>query len=231
MAASEKAVYRALHHEVRGLHVHFDVYRHGEFLSHVILGIPGRHHILNALAAIALADELKIPHSIYFESLRNFSGIRRRFSLIGDYNILNRLPITIIDDYAHHPKEIVAVLQTAREMYSRRLVVVFQPHRYSRTRLLFQGFSQAFKHADMLVICDVYAAGETMINGATSQDLAFAIKKNHNCVHYVPKQRDLAGFLVSQLQLGDVVITLGAGDITKTGPELLALLKTQKLFL
>jgi UDP-N-acetylmuramate--alanine ligase len=133
--------------------------------------------------------------------------------------------VTVVDDYGHHPAEVQATLEAAQRAYGRRIVVAFQPHRYSRTHHLFDDLTRAFNRADVLFLTDVYAAGEAPIEGADSKSLTEAIRAHgHRDVTCVPSREDLARALADRVTEGDVVITLGAGDITKTGPELLALL-------
>ena len=140
---------------VEGLETVFEVWRVGERLGTVRLRMPGRHHALNALAAIAVADELGIPWRLAAHALEEFGGIHRRFEVQGEER-----GILVVDDYGHHPEEIRATLRAAREGFDRRLVVAFQPHRYTRTRDLFDDFLGAFDDADLLVLTEIYAAGE-----------------------------------------------------------------------
>ena len=201
---------------VNGLSMIFTVFYHNEKLGVVELKMPGLHNVHNALAAIATALELNLDFSIIQEALKNFEGVHRRFQLKGEYN-----NITLIDDYGHHPTEIRATLRTAKTIWERRLVVIFQPHRYTRTRDLFKDFLTAFNQADILVLTDIYPAGEDPLPGVKAEILFQGIKKHgHKQVHYYPHKEDMVDHILKLLNPGDVVITLGAGDIWKVGEEL-----------
>jgi len=220
-----QADYRARNPRMRGLSVEFDVERRGEALGTFEVRMPGMHSVLNALATIAVADELQVPHETLRASLSTFGGVQRRFTIVGKHE-LEGGAVTIVDDYGHHPAEVHVTLEAAQRAYGRRLVVAFQPHRYSRTHHLFEDLTRAFNRADVLLLTDVYAAGEQPIEGADSEHLAAAIRAHgHRDVTHVPRRTDLVEAIASRLQPGDVVITLGAGDITKTGRELLAHLR------
>jgi UDP-N-acetylmuramate--alanine ligase len=173
---------------------------------------------MNAMAVIAVAEEMDIPLDIVRAALAEFGGVQRRFTVKGEVN-----GITVVDDYGHHPAEVRATLAGARRAFGRRLVVAFQPHRYSRTRDLFQEFATAFNDADVLLVTDIYAASEDPLPGITSAKLAEGIAAHgHRDVTLVAKRGDLAEALAKRVRSGDIVITLGAGDITNTGTELLA---------
>jgi UDP-N-acetylmuramate--alanine ligase len=209
--------YRA--HEVRfmGLDTSFEVSRRGEPLGRFTVPMPGVHNVLNALATIAVADELRVSLEDVRTSMAAFGGVHRRFTVVG-----TRGGLTIIDDYGHHPAEIEATLEAAQGAYGRRVVVAFQPHRYSRTLHLFDELTRAFNRADVLLLTDVYAAGEAPIEGADSAHLAETIRKHgHRDVTHVPRREDLVAVIKDRAQEGDVIITLGAGDITRTAHELL----------
>ncbi|MBK8169998.1 MAG: UDP-N-acetylmuramate--L-alanine ligase [Sandaracinaceae bacterium] len=219
-----QADYRAKNPEIRGLSTRFEVSRRGEDLGVFEVRMPGMHNVLNALAVIAVADELGVAHEPLREALATFGGVQRRFTIVGEHN-----GITIVDDYGHHPAEVQATLDAAQRAYGRRIVVAFQPHRYTRTHHLFEDLTRAFNRADVLFVCDVYAAGEAPIAGADSASLVKAIRSHgHRDATYVAQRSDLAKALLARLQPGDVVITLGAGDITRVAPELLALLQNTK---
>ena len=216
-----QADYRARNPRFQGLSVEFDVERRGESFGSFEVRMPGVHNVLNALATIAVADELQVPQDQLRDALRTFEGVQRRFTIVGEHE-----GITVVDDYGHHPAEVEVTLEAAQRAYGRRLVVAFQPHRYTRTHHLFEELTRAFNRADVVFLTDVYAAGENPIEGATSARLVDEIRAHgHRDVTHVPSRADLASALRERLQPGDVVITLGAGDITRTGPELLALLK------
>jgi UDP-N-acetylmuramate--alanine ligase len=213
--------YRARDPEVEGLSTRFELVRRGKSLGDFQVNMPGIHNVFNSLAAIAVADELGIDLPIVNQALRTFQGVQRRFTIIGEYN-----GITVIDDYGHHPSEIQATLEAAQRAYARRIVVAFQPHRYTRTHHLFDELARAFNRADVLLITDVYAAGEKPIAGADSENLARAIKQHgHRDVTYISDRSKVADALLKRVQPGDIVITIGAGSITQTAPEFLGLLK------
>jgi UDP-N-acetylmuramate--alanine ligase len=204
-----------------GLTVGFDVEHHGESLGQFEVRMPGIHNVLNALATIAVADELRVDHDQVRSALRGFEGVQRRFSIVGEER-----GVTIVDDYGHHPAEVEVTLEAARKAYRSRIVVAFQPHRYTRTRALFDELTRAFNQADVLFLTDVYAAGEKPIEGADAGRLAEAIRAHgHRDVTLVEDRKDLADAIGERVRSGDVVITLGAGDITRTGPELLEVLR------
>ena len=181
------------------------------------LNFPGIHHVANALAAIGVALELEIPVDLIRSGLAGFSGVERRFHVRGE-----KKHIVVVDDYGHHPTEIRATLAAAKSAWSERLIVLFQPHRYSRTRDLVDDFAQSFGQADVLYVTDVYAAGETPIDGVSGSGLADKIRDaGHPDVRWVEKKEDLAHQIFPMLKERDVVLTLGAGDIWKVGVELL----------
>jgi UDP-N-acetylmuramate--alanine ligase len=207
---------------VEGLRTTFELWRREERLGTVHLQIPGRHNALNALAAFAVADELGIPWRIVAHALEEFGGVHRRFEVRGDEQ-----GILVVDDYGHHPEEIRATLLAAREGFGRRLVVAFQPHRYSRTRDLFPEFLSSFDDAAVVLLTDIYPAGEDKLEGISSEALYHALKKRgHLDVRHVPERPGLAEALLDVVQDGDLVITLGAGDIHRTADELLGLLRS-----
>jgi UDP-N-acetylmuramate--alanine ligase len=218
---SAQADYAARDLATEGLSTRFELVRRGTSLGQFRVRMPGVHNVLNALAAIAVADELGIDHAVVREALAGFAGVQRRFTVLGE-----RRGVTVVDDYGHHPAEIEVTLQAAREAYGRRLVVAFQPHRYSRTHHLFDELTRAFNRADVLLVTDVYAAGESPIAGADADSLVRAIRAHgHRDVTYVKERADLVTVLLAKARSGDVVITLGAGSITHTGPELLQALQ------
>lgn len=212
-----QADYRATRIDVRAHRVAFDAFRRDEPLGRFEVGMVGRHNALNALAVVAIGDEMGIPLDTIQRSLASFNGVQRRFTVRGEAR-----GVTVVDDYGHHPAEVRAVLRGAREAFGRRVVCLFQPHRYSRTRDLFSDFTTAFNDADVLMLCEVYPAGEDPIAGATGECLAEAIRScGHRDVTFVPDRRLLAQAARQRIREGDLVITLGAGDITAVGPELL----------
>ncbi len=187
----------------------------------VTLNLPGRHNILNALSVIAIADELGIGPEIIRRALSQFKGIGRRFQVNGEIRLQGQ-PVTFVDDYGHHPREIEATLDSARQAYAgRRLVMVFQPHRFTRTRDLFEDFVQVLSRTDVLLLTEVYAAGEKPINGADGRSLSRAIRVRGQIEPiFVEDIHELAGLLPGVLLPGDVVLTLGAGSIGQVALEL-----------
>jgi UDP-N-acetylmuramate--alanine ligase len=190
----------------------FRVIRRGEILGEISLTAPGRHNVSNALAAVAVASELGIPFDRIREGLADYRGVHRRFQLKGE-----RDGVTVVDDYGHHPAEILATLAAARDVWpDRRIVVGFQPHRYSRTNALFQEFVSAFHDADLLLVFDVYPAGEEPIPGASGERLCEAIRDHgHKAVFYAGKAAEAAGDVLPRLHPGDIFLTMGAGDVWK----------------
>jgi UDP-N-acetylmuramate--alanine ligase len=212
---SPQANYSARNITFRGLSTSFVAYRRGEPLGEFTVRMPGQHNVLNTLAAIAVADELEVPLDAMKEALSTFHGVARRFSIVGEVE-----GVTLVDDYGHHPAEIEATLSAARNAYDKRVLVAFQPHRYTRTESLWDDFTRSFNKADVVLVCDIYAAGEKPIPGISSERLAKAIAEHgHGAVRYVPDRAELAAELARQARPGDVVIALGAGDVNKVlGP-------------
>jgi UDP-N-acetylmuramate--alanine ligase len=196
--------------------VEYGVMHKGKSLGRLRLHLPGRHSATNALAAVAVAHELEIPFSRAAEALAAFTGIHRRFEVKGEPG-----GVLVIDDYGHHPTEIRATIGAIRDSWKRPLTVIFQPHRFTRTKDLFDEFLAAFDGADRLVLTEIYAAGEDPIPGATGDALYQAIKRRgHLDVEFIPDKNEIAARLNGKLASGDVVLTLGAGDIYKIGEEL-----------
>ena len=217
---SLQADYRAERIEVDGHAVRFEAFRRAEPLGSFELRMVGRHNALNALAVVALGDEMGIPPPAIREALAGFQGVQRRFTVRGE-----AAGVTVVDDYGHHPAEVKATLAGAREAFRRRVVCLFQPHRYTRTRDLLSEFATAFDAADVLVLTDIYAASEDPIPGVTPDALADAIRAcGHRDVTVVPRA-ELAQAARARVRAGDLVLTLGAGDVTQVGPELLKLLE------
>lgn len=197
----------------------FSVLRDERDLGEFRLPVPGRHNVLNALAAISVGLFLGVPADRLRGALAGFSGVGRRFEQRGEAG-----GVTHIDDYGHHPTEIAAVLRAAREVYgTRRLVVLFQPHRYSRTAALHGEFASAFRDADRLVLAEIYAAGETPIPGLTAETLIGPIERESRLpVDFAPGEREAVPLLAASLEPGDVLITLGAGPVWQWGDAILA---------
>jgi UDP-N-acetylmuramate--alanine ligase len=223
---SPQADYHARGVRHRGLTTVFNAYRRGEPLGGFSLNMPGEHNVLNCLAAIAVADELAVPLDVTKKAMATFGGVGRRFSVVAEVG-----GVTLVDDYGHHPAEIRATLDAARAAFpadGHRIVVAFQPHRYSRTRDLFDEFIGAFLQSDRLVMTDIYAAGEKAIEGVNSEALVEAIRKHgHQGVELVPACEDVAGHLAKLVRRGDVVLALGAGNINRCLGELAQLLEAE----
>ncbi len=209
---------------IDGLSTRFDVVRKGEVLGVVTIPTPGVHVAMNSLAAIAIALELGITFDVAAQALAKFSGISRRFEIKGE--AAGRI---VIDDYAHHPEEVKATLAAARAAFKRRIVAVFQPHRYTRMRDLFDGFLSAFDDADMLCLMDIYSAGEDAIPEVSSHRLYEAmLQRGHLNVRYLGAPAGAAQKLAELTMPGDVVLTLGAGDIYQLGDQILAELGVER---
>ena len=208
-----------------GLNVSYRAFYCGQELGKVTLPIPGRHNALNSLAAVAVGHELEIPFSAICRGLQEMTGVQRRFQIKGEVN-----GVTVIDDYGHHPTEIKAVLKTMASSFpGRRRLVLFQPHRYTRTQALFEDFTTAFYQSDFLIVTEIYAASEPVIPGVHAEKLTTAIQKHgHGNVRYIPDHLALVPSLVEEVREGDVVLTLGAGNIWQTGEALLEKLKERK---
>jgi UDP-N-acetylmuramate--alanine ligase len=221
---SRQADYRASHPRYDGLSASFSAYRRNEPLGEFTVRMPGAHNVLNSLAVLAVADELAIPLDVTRDAIASFHGVQRRFTVIGQPTITRggqRGDVLIVDDYGHHPAEIEATLDAAQRGFDRRVVVAFQPHRYSRTHALFDDFTRAFNGADVLFVTDVYPAGEAPIEGATGRALSRAIQVHgHHHVDYVPDKKEMAKELLRVVEPGDLVIFLGAGDINSGAREL-----------
>jgi UDP-N-acetylmuramate--alanine ligase len=209
---SPQSDYSARGIQFRGLETSFNAYRRGEPLGGFTVKMPGAHNVLNCLATIAVADELEVPLDVTKQSLATFGGVARRFTIVGTSG-----GVTMVDDYGHHPAEIRATIEAARRAYpgeQNRVVVAFQPHRHTRTRDLFDDFTRAFNQADVLVVTDIYPAGEAPIPGVTAERLVQAIREHgHHDASYVHDKNELPEVLERLVRPGDVVIALGAGDI------------------
>ena len=201
-----------------GLNTTFDVIFKSRLAGNVTISIPGEHNILNALAAVGVGLELDIDFKYIMEGLKNPGGLKRRFEIKDE-----RGGILFLDDYGHHPTEIIATLSAAKECWpDRRLVVVFQPHRFTRTRDLYDKFVISFNQADFLIITPLYGAGEEPIPGVDSRTLYQGIRNHgHRAVTYCDSTEDTISELLDQIRPGDIVLTLGAGDIHLVGTDLL----------
>lgn len=198
----------------------YELYKHGEKLSDITLSIPGEHNILNSLAAVACADMLGIDLEVIKDTLAVFKGTERRFDILGETS----KGAKVIDDYAHHPTEIRATLAAAHNIPHKKMWVLFQPHTYTRTIALFDEFAAAFGEADCVVMVEIYAAREKNINKISSSSLVPAIKENFpdKEVYFFPTFDEIADFVNENSQEGDLVITMGAGDVYKIGEMLIA---------
>ena len=200
----------------------FTVWRSSEPVGEVTMRVPGLHNVYNALAAVAVGFELKIPFEQISEALATFTNADRRFQFKGE-----EAGVVVVDDYGHHPTEIKATLAAAKiGSAGRRIVVLFQPHRYTRTKDQMEEFARSFNNADVLFVLDIYAASEDPIEGITSEALTEAIKRfGHKNANYIGALDGAAEFLRGQVGAGDLVITLGAGTVYRAGEQLLKLLR------
>ena len=200
----------------------FSVWKGADVLGEINLPVPGQHNVYNALAATAVALELEIPFEKIAAAFANFRNANRRFQFKGE-----AAGIMVVDDYGHHPTEILATLSAAKNgSGGRRAVVVFQPHRYTRTQELMDEFALSFNNADVLYVLDIYAASEQPIEGVTAEILTENIKKyGHKNAAYIGGVETAAEKVVENLQAGDLVITLGAGSVTRLSDEILGILK------
>jgi len=208
---------------VDGLGMRFAVQRRAERLGSARIRLPGRHNVLNALATLAVALELEVPFDTAADALDSFLGIERRFERKGEAR-----GVSVVDDYGHHPAEIRATLASAREIHRGRIVVAFQPHRYTRTRDLWDEFIGAFNHADIVLVTEVYPAGEDKIPGIEVARLVDEIRAHgHRDAHFVPDLAELAERVARVARAGDLVVTLGAGSIAALGDRVLAHLEEE----
>jgi len=194
-----------------------EVLYHGHSMGRLTVGIPGEHNVLNALAAVAVGLELEVGFEVIKDGLKALGGLARRFQVKGE-----KKGILLLDDYGHHPTEIMATLKTVKECWpDRRLIVAFQPHRFTRTRALLDRFAISFNDADVLIVSLIYPAGEKPIEGVTGKRLAQSIREHgHKEVIYCAEQEDVVPTLLGLVKPGDLVMTLGAGDIHREGDRL-----------
>lgn len=196
----------------------YDLKVDGETVDTITLGVPGEHNVYNSLAAAAIGMELGISMEMIKKGLKRFTGTNRRFEKKGEIS-----GVTIVDDYAHHPQEIRATLETARHYPHKKLWVVFQPHTYTRTKAFLDEFAEALSLADEVILADIYAARETDNLGISSGDIAERIEKRGVKAHFIPSFDDIETFILENCIHGDLLITMGAGDIVKVGEKLLGL--------
>ena len=210
--------------KLNGLSSEFRLKYHGEDLGVFALPAPpGIHNVRNAAAAAAVALALNVPPDLIRQGLAKFAGVGRRFEIRGKFS-----GVTLIDDYGHHPAEIRATLEAARGCGFKRLLVLFQPHRYTRTQHLWDDFCRSFNHADILVITDIYAAGESPIEGITGESLAAAISAaGHKSVVYSSTLQGGIEFILREVRPGDAVLTIGAGSVGRVTDELAMLLESR----
>jgi UDP-N-acetylmuramate--alanine ligase len=213
-----QAIYRYTEPQYSGLQTRFTAHRKGSVLGEVTIGVPGKHNCLNALAAIATALELGIDFDVIRSGLAGFKGVQRRCHVRGEKN-----GITVMDDYGHHPTEIRMTLSAIKNGFpKRRVIAVFQPHRYTRTRDLFEEFVNSFYDASRLYLTEIYPASEQPIEGVSSSRLFEAIKNHgYRDAFYVGNKEDLPDVLLKVLKKGDLVIFLGAGDVWRQGLRVL----------
>ncbi len=196
--------------------VSFDFLKKGDFAERISLSVNGDHNVSNSLSALAAADILSIPADVSGRGLNEFGGTKRRFEYKGEVN-----GIAVIDDYAHHPTEIKAALKAAESYPHREMWCVFQPHTYSRTKALFHDFTDALLLADHIVLADIYAARETDTLGVTSEALAEELREKGADAYYLPTFEEIEKFCLENCQKGDMLITMGAGDVVNIGETLL----------
>jgi len=219
----QQADYQAAEITVESGRTTFAVHHDGDLLGKVVLRVPGRHNVANAMAAVATCRELEVPFPTIADGLLGFNGVERRFEVVGEVaNIL------VVDDYAHHPTEIKATIATAKEIYDRRLVVVFQPHLYTRTRDLAPRFAEALSAADRVLLADIYPAREKPIEGVTSQLIADEARRmgagEFACIG---PRRTAARAVIEEIRSGDLLLIMGAGSITLIRNDLLEALRSR----
>ena len=202
-------------YDEKGL-VAFDLIKNGKVVDHIQLSVTGDHNVSNALASIATAELLQIPMETIKKGILSFSGTDRRFEYKGTFN-----GVTVVDDYAHHPTEIAATLKAAQHYPHNQVWCVFQPHTYTRTKAFFHEFAEALSHTDHLVLADIYAARETDTLGVSSAGLAEEARKLGTDAHYLPSFEEIEAFLKENCKSGDLLITMGAGDVVKIGEDIL----------
>jgi UDP-N-acetylmuramate--alanine ligase len=212
---SRQADISAIDIEIENFHSKFSVVKGEEMIARIELNIPGRHNIENALAATAICLELDVSMEKIKESLSNFHGVRRRFEVKGKVD-----GIWVVDDYAHHPREVEVTLESARNGWGGRIIAIFQPHLYSRTLKLKSRFGTSFNEADKVIITDIYPSRESAVPGVTGKIIYDAIKDHgHRNVTYIKDKQNIVSHLMKETKKGDLVVTIGAGDIYKIGEK------------
>jgi len=214
---SDQADYQARNISFEGSSTNFALYFKGDFMEDFSLNVPGMFNVYNSMAAVAAARELDMDFPKIREGLKSYVGVHRRLEIKGEAD-----GIIVVDDYGHHPTEIRATLAAARQVWNKRIIVIFQPHRYTRTKALFDEFLTAFSDADVLILTDIYSAGENEIEGVHSSKLYEGIQScGHRNVTYIPDFYRIVDHLMATAEHSDAIITLGAGDVWKVGEEFL----------
>lgn len=220
---SVEADYSAAHIVFDQTATTFDLLQNGSLLGTLNLQIPGTHNVMNAMTVTALCLEMGMDFDTIAQGMQSFTGVRRRFEIKGKFD-----DILVVDDYAHHPTEVGATLEAVRKAWKRRIIAVFQPHLFSRTRDFYQDFASALTIADCIIITDVYPAREQPIAGVNGKLIVdAAISLGHDKVHWIPQKTDIPARLLEMVNSGDIVITMGAGDIWKMGDEFATLLEQE----
>jgi UDP-N-acetylmuramate--alanine ligase len=210
---------RAIDINPHGFKTSYKVKYFTQDLGEITLKIPGKHNVLNSLVAVIIGKELGVDFSVIKKALESFSGVYRRFEVKYDREIM------VVDDYAHHPTETSATLKAVRDGWKRRLVVVFQPHLYSRTKDFYQEFGRSFLNSDVFICTDIYPARELPIEGITGELISETTKKfGHKNVYYIPDKKNVPAILKEIKKDGDIIVTMGAGDIWKYGEEFISML-------
>lgn len=221
---SSQAMFRGVKPQFEAGVTRFTVYKGDSELGEIHLPMPGTHNVVDALAAVAVADVFDVPFDVTREALDTFQGVQRRFTLRGRAN-----GVTVIDDYGHHPTEIRAVLAAAGQITRGRIAVLFQPHRYTRTKALFEEFLTSFNNADLLYLMEIYPASEKPIEGINSSALCEGLRsRGHKTARTIADRSKIADEIARDLEPGDILITLGAGDVTRMGPEILDALRRKE---
>ncbi|KUK37025.1 MAG: UDP-N-acetylmuramate--alanine ligase [Thermacetogenium sp.] len=199
----------------KGFSSESEVFQNGRLLGKLSLSVPGLHNVQNALAAIAVGMRLGLDFSSIARALSCFRGVERRFQLVAQYD-----GVWIVDDYAHHPSEIRELVKTGLGIKRGRMIVVFQPHRYTRTKLLKEGFGRSFRGSDLVIVTDIYSAGEPPLNGVSSELIVRELRKNGQDVIFIKDLDGVVKYLLRELRSGDLILTVGAGNVWTVGRNL-----------
>ncbi|MEE9166777.1 MAG: UDP-N-acetylmuramate--L-alanine ligase [Candidatus Neomarinimicrobiota bacterium] len=222
---SDRADLQAQEIEFHEIYSDFKVKRQGRTLGNIHLRLPGGHNVKNALAAVALGTEMNIDFSTIKQALEKFNGVRRRFEVKGIYD-----GIMVVDDYAHHPTEVTATLSSVKSGWDRRIISVFQPHLYTRTRDFYEDFARSLMMSDVAIVTDIYPAREELIQGVSGEMIVDSAKAmGHREISWIKEKADVVRTLADIAKAGDLVITLGAGDIWQVCDEFVKLLQKQKV--